>query len=327
MYMIFLLFFFGICSSSIKFKNIPLFPNFRHHKPPLQYYEGDRQYPLFSLIGVPKMGTSALWELMNRNPIFSRQDKEAMPLSPSLSDYINALPRLNASQYWFETCIRVALMEDYAKFYSQFVSAKVKMFIIIGEPLQRIYSGFRFWCTSQEKLLKICLNSGNWAPKHAVNITGGVYIPNRTPIFFHRYMQERESLCNGDNDCFGYRELSRTLRLFPNITIIPQNLLLQDTPKMLRYILFKLNLPDFPYSDNNILINTNDARGISAEQLKQSYKFQDPLLETRQIFSNEICYMADLLTSASEWDFNSIWNITCTADSIQNFLKQVQSKQ
>lgn len=287
-------------------------------------------FPSFSIAGMPKSGTSALYFYLKHHPQLVLQKKElcalALPWAPLRTvstRYFQELPRSQdvcTKCIVGEACIDMGLMDTHA--YRHFLPSISTVFILLRNPIDRMYAAYWFWCTPEEEEMNIpqCSpGSPKWNPRKNVSYFQKGherwYNFPRSVEDFHERLKQRllnssKSITSHDFIFRDYITYMRRLNaaFAGGVHIIPTERLYTETEQVLQDITDILGVYHHNYSHiSRFSVNVNGSPGMEALQEKKRGDYPPLTPEIRQEAKQSVLSVADLLRDEFGYSIHSWW--------------------
>ena len=294
---------------------------------------GSKCFPSFSIVGMPKSGTSALYFYLKHHPQLVFNEKESCALEPlsgspprTNSAYFERLPSIDVvcpTCLVGEACILMGLMAD-PESYRFLLPSIDTAFLLLRNPLDRLYAAYWFWCTDEEAKMEIpgCV-LGGWNPRK--NITwvknGTEYWYNfpRSPLDFHHMLQkqliEGGNVINGSGFLFSVHvSYVRNLHIAfgDSLHIIPSELLYSQTEMVLTETTKALRLMDYNFTGvASLAVNVNGHPGMSATMSKgeEGEKYPPLLQETIELAKESVIAVATFVETTTGTNVRPYWGL------------------
>ena len=261
------------------------------------FYEYEYRRAAFSLVGIPKSGTTALLWYLEDHPSVARVIPKETCFHDSPSRYmehINKKPICNGCVFG-DSCLKLFQShDDVHRLYAQYVlSSNSTMILLVRNPLSRIYASYWYWCTEAERkrvdVREYCDQHGNWNPRKTITLR------DNSTFTFRRSAREFHSACLAgacaDIPAFSLSKSVRNLlQLYgKRLLIVSTEQLYNDSVTVLNLIISQLGLQQHDFANvsqkavnvNGLNLNqyvTRKRRGEYSALLPETVAWAEPYL-------------------------------------------------
>lgn len=252
--------------------------------------------PSFSVAGMPKSGTSALWWYLSHHPHILPQKKLEKCATPGkLTEYFSAQPNVATvcpDCIVGDQCIGLGSSKFISAIYRTMVPTINIYFLLLRQPLEMLYASYWFWCTSDERIMGIpgCQpGRASWNPrKNVTYIVDGVekwHAFHRSPEDFHARLQGSVA-----DDYSRYRGFVTNMHslLGEKLRVILSDDLYDSTKEVLDSICKTLGLQVYDFSEiAKFGVNVNGKPGAGSAMIKSRGDYP-PLLYASRLLSEPL---------------------------------------
>ena len=253
--------------------------------------------PSFSIVGIPKSGTSALWWYLQSHPKLVAVSKEkcalgeTYPVSPIIN-YFRALPSVGEvcpECLVYEACIFLSTPSNatYPQIYRKILPTISHALLLVRHPLEWLYASYWYWCLDEEKaIMPDCAYNPRTNVTYTVNETDYEISFKRSPELFHDYWQSKKA------EVFDfYRDsISSLLDTYgSNLIAISTENFYMNTADILNDIVSQLSLDAHDFREvASKVVNVNDKPGAMEVVDRRPGNYPPILSKTRNIAASSI---------------------------------------